>query len=49
MGKNIWVTGNKANGFRVKAEGAERAAGIYRTQQKAIETVLEPPRIIALN
>lgn len=37
MGKNVWVTGKKADGFRVKTEGAERSAGIYRTQQKAIE------------
>ncbi len=41
MGKNVWVTGNKAGGFRVKTEGAERVAGIYRTQKKAIETGME--------
>jgi len=41
MAKNVWVAGNKADGFRVKTEGAERATGIYPTQQKAIEAGMD--------
>ena len=41
MGKNVWVTGNRSKGFRVKTEGASRAAGNFPTQIEAIEVAKE--------
>ncbi len=35
--KNVWVTGNPSNGYRVKSEGASRAASKHDTQKEAIE------------
>lgn len=35
--KNVWVTGSRSEGFRVKSEGASRAASVHDTQAQAIE------------
>lgn len=34
--KNVWVIGNRSEGFRVKSEGATRAASVHDTQSEAI-------------
>lgn len=34
--KNVWVTGNRSDGYRVKSEGASRAASLHETQAEAI-------------
>lgn len=35
--KNVWVTGNRAEGYVVKSEGASRAARHTETQAEAIQ------------
>jgi len=34
--KNVWVTGNRSDGYRVVSEGASRAASLHDTQAAAI-------------
>lgn len=34
--KNVWVTGNRSEGFNVKSEGASKAASHHDTQAQAI-------------
>jgi hypothetical protein len=34
--KNVWVTGNRTDGYRTVTEGASRAGGIHETQRTAI-------------
>jgi Uncharacterized protein conserved in bacteria (DUF2188) len=35
--KNVWVTGNRTEGYAVRSEGADRAALRTGTQAEAIE------------
>lgn len=34
--RNVWVTGNRSDGYRVVSEGASRAASLHRRQSDAI-------------
>lgn len=34
---NVWVTGNRSDGYAAKSEGAKRAASRHETQREAIE------------
>ncbi len=35
--RNVWVTGNRREGYKVQSEGASRAASVHGTQAPAIE------------
>lgn len=35
--KNVWVTGNRSEGYRVVSEGATRAASLHTRQSDAID------------
>jgi hypothetical protein len=34
--KNVWVTGNRKDGYRVVSEGASRAMSRHATQREAV-------------
>lgn len=34
--KNVWVTGNSEDGYRVVSEGATRAMSRHKTQREAV-------------
>lgn len=36
--ENVWVTGNRREGYAVRTEGAGRAASRHETQREAIDT-----------
>ncbi len=35
--KDVWVTGNRSEGYRVQTEGAGRAASTHATQREAVD------------
>ncbi|ACL64477.1 conserved hypothetical protein [Anaeromyxobacter dehalogenans 2CP-1] len=35
--KDVWVTGNRSDGYKVRSEGAGRAASVHPTQREAID------------
>lgn len=35
--KDVWVTGNRSDGYKVRTEGAGRAASVHETQRSAID------------
>lgn len=42
--KDVWVTGNSKVGFKVRTEGAGRAASAHTTQREAIDAGREMAR-----
>jgi uncharacterized protein YdaT len=39
--KNVWVSGNRTEGYKVKSEEASKAASLHDTQKAAIEAAKE--------
>jgi hypothetical protein len=39
--KDGWVTGNRTEGYKVRTEGAGRAASVHETQRSAIDAARE--------